>query len=75
MGEQVSEWQLLATAPLVEGYIGEPVAALVYGPTLGVHCGRVVRYSDGHIYAGVPHINGNSADWITHWMPLPERPK
>lgn len=68
-------WQPIDAAPLVEGFLGAPIDALVYGPTLGVHMGRVARYSDGLIYAGIANMNGNAADLITHWMPVPEPPK
>lgn len=72
----MSEWQKIETAPETASGTA-PKDALLYGPTLGVRCGRAGRYSDGWVFAGVAHINGNLAmdGCVTHWMPLPDPPK
>lgn len=73
MGAEV-KWQLIENAPLIEVH-EEPLDALVYGP-VGMFMGRVARYKDGHLFAGVAHVGGNLAnDGVTHWMVKPEPPK
>jgi hypothetical protein len=70
-----SEWRPISTAPLKR--IGEaPEYVLLYGPGISTCTGRVARYGDGYLFAGVSHVAGNLADSgdATHWMPLPPPP-
>lgn len=66
-------WQPIATAPLCEFGDDMPTSCLVYGPGLGVHMGRVWRYSDGSAHGQAYGFHG---EWnITHWHALPEPPE
>jgi hypothetical protein len=70
----VATWKPITEAP-ERSNAASPVEVLVWGKGLGVRTGRVARYQDGYIFAGVSNVSGNIAgDLVTHWMPLPAPP-